>query len=162
LRTQQIPRDYEALLKLVDASPGKPVLIGVSEGAGLSVVAAADPAVKPRIAGVVALGLGDVNELAWHWRDSIIYVTKGTPKEPAFHATDFISHLAPAPVALLRSAHDEYVPAGESEQIFASASEPKKLWTVDAANHRFAGNLLEFDVRLVEALAWIAHNSGNH
>jgi fermentation-respiration switch protein FrsA (DUF1100 family) len=162
LRTQQIPRDFETLLRRVDASPGKPVLIGVSEGAGLSVVAAADPAVKPRIAGVVALGLGDVNELAWRWRDSIIYLTKGIPKEPAFHATDFISLLAPAPVALLRSARDEYVPAAESERLFALAREPKKLWTIDAADHRFSGSLAEFDSRLDEALAWIANNPGNH
>lgn len=162
LRTQQIPRDYEVLLRLVDSSPAKPVLIGVSEGAGLAVVAAADPAVNPRIAGVVALGLGDVNELAWRWRDSIIYLTKGTPKEPAFHTTDFISRLAPAPIALLRSAQDEYVPAGESARLFALAREPKRLWTIDATNHRFSGNLPEFDTRLAEALGWIANNSGNH
>ncbi len=37
----------------------------------------------------------------------------------------------------------------------ARAKEPKKLWVVTASNHRFSGNLAEFDRRLLEALEWI-------
>ena len=38
--------------------------------------------------------------------------------------------------------------------------EPKQLWVVKAADHRFSDNLAEFDQRLVEALTWIAQQAG--
>lgn len=38
-------------------------LIGVSEGAGLSVLAATDPETKALVSGVIGLGLPDLNEL---------------------------------------------------------------------------------------------------
>lgn len=35
------------------------------------------------------------------------------------------------------------------------AREPKRLWIVNAANHRFSDNLAEFDRVLFEAIAWM-------
>ncbi len=76
LKTEDEPADYRALIDFATAGhAGKPILVGVSEGAGLSVLAASDPRVKGRIAGVVGLGLPDRNELGWRWKDSLIYVT---------------------------------------------------------------------------------------
>ena len=49
----------------------KPILIGVSEGAGLSVLAATDAQTKALIGGVIGLGLPDMNELGWRLKDSI-------------------------------------------------------------------------------------------
>jgi hypothetical protein len=43
----------------------QPILVGVSEGAGLSVLAATDPATRSAIGGVIGLGLPDINELGW-------------------------------------------------------------------------------------------------
>ena len=60
------------------------ILVGVSEGAGLSVLAASDESTHGVIAGVIALSLGDANELGWRWKDSLIYVTHGVPNEPTF------------------------------------------------------------------------------
>ena len=42
--------------------------MGVSEGAGLSVLAATDPLTKTETLGVVGLGLPDLNELGWRWK----------------------------------------------------------------------------------------------
>lgn len=157
---QDIPRDYEALLNMGSASASRPILIGVSEGAGLSVAAAADPELKHRLAGVVAIGLGDANELAWHARDAIIYLTKGAPREPAFHATEVARLVAPLPMAMLRPTVDEYVPQPESDRVYQSAREPKKMWTIAAGNHRFSDNLGAFDDQLVAALDWIDSATG--
>ncbi|HEY6613932.1 MAG TPA: alpha/beta fold hydrolase [Vicinamibacterales bacterium] len=44
-------------------SPSKPILIGISEGAGLSVLAASDSITQRSIAGVIGIGLPDRNEL---------------------------------------------------------------------------------------------------
>lgn len=155
LGVSDVPRDYASLLRTAGPSASPPVLIGVSEGAGLSVAAATDSALKPKVAGVVAIGLGDINELAWHTRDAIIYLTKGTPREPSFHATDVLGAVAPVPFAMIRPTMDEFVPRAESDRVFASAHEPKNLWTVAAGDHRFSNNLSVFDARLLESLAWV-------
>jgi hypothetical protein len=41
-------------------------------------------------------------------------------------------------------------------RILDHACEPKRLWMVDAANHRFSDKLTDFDERLREAIDWIA------
>src|SRR5919109_2709194 len=65
LRSEDVAGDYRALIDFAfQRSAQKPVLIGVSEGAGLSVLAATDAANKSRIEGVVGLGLSDKTELA--------------------------------------------------------------------------------------------------
>ena len=151
-----IPRDYEALVSLARSIASKPILVGISEGAGLSIAAAADPALKRSIDGVVAIGLGHNNELAWRTRDAIIYVTKGIPKEPLFHATEVIGGVAPIPLAMLRSTGDEFVKRDESDRLIQAARTPKASWTIPASDHRFSNNLKEFDGRLIDAIAWIA------
>jgi alpha-beta hydrolase superfamily lysophospholipase len=157
LRPEDEPGDYRTLAAFAARGSGrKPVLVGVSEGAGLSLMAATDPATRSAIAGVIGLGLPDVNELGWRWRDAMIYFTHGTPNEPTFSAVAIAPRAAPVPLAMIQSTHDEFVPVPEARRVFAAAGEPKKLWIVDAADHRFSDNLGELDQRLTEALAWIA------
>lgn len=156
LKTEEEPGDYEALVRFVVGSrPIKPMLIGVSEGAGLSVLAATDPKTRALVGGVIALGLPDINELGWHWRDALIYITKGVPREPVFSTKTLIDRVSPAPLAIIQSTHDEFTPASETQALFEKAKEPKRLWTIDAIDHRFSNNLAEFDRRLMEAVSWI-------
>jgi len=155
LSVDDVPRDYAALVDYAAlGAPGRPLLVGVSEGAGLSVLAATAPEVQARVAGVVVLGLPDRNELGWHWRDSIIYVTKKTPNEPTFSACEQVGRVAPVPLAALHSTHDEFVALPEIERIMGQAREPKRLWVIEAANHRFSDNQAELQRRLKEAIAW--------
>jgi alpha-beta hydrolase superfamily lysophospholipase len=159
LRPADEPGDFRALADLASAETGqKPILIGVSEGAGLSVLAAADPESKSAFGGVVGLGLPDHNELGWRWKDSLIYLTHRPPNEPGFSSASLVTAVAPLPLALLQSSHDEFVPLAETQHILARASEPKRLWVIDAVNHRFSSNISEFDARLMEAIAWVRHN----
>ena len=115
LTPADIARDYGALIGQALPSGTAVTLVGVSEGAGLSVIAAADPSVKPHVDGVVAIGLGDRNELAWHWADSVIYITKGVPNEPLFHASGYVPRVAPVPLAFVQSTRDEFVPPAEAD-----------------------------------------------
>jgi hypothetical protein len=156
LTPTEIARDYGALIAQAAPPTSRVTLIGVSEGAGLSIVAAADPAVQPRIAGVVAVGLGNRNELAWHWKDSVIYITKGVPHEPLFFASDYLPHLTPVPLAMIRSSRDEFVPSGEGDRLEQLAGPAARAWKVEAADHRFSNNLPAFDAQLTAALNWIA------
>jgi pimeloyl-ACP methyl ester carboxylesterase len=139
-------------------SCGQADLVGVSEGAGLSVLAASDPRVKDRIAGVVGLGLPDRNELGWRWKDSLIYVTHKAPEEPSFSSASVVSRVTPIPVAIIQSTHDEYVSFNEMETVMHHAAEPKRLWVVDAADHSFSNNLSQFDQDLLHAVSWVLAN----
>jgi len=159
LRVADVPGDYRSLVEFAGrGSPVRPILIGVSEGAGLSVLAAADPALQPRLAGVVALGLPDRNELGWRWKDSLIYVTHGVPDEPTFSTSAVVGRLTPVPLAAIHSTRDEFVPESDVRKLMAQASEPKRLWMVTASDHRFSGNVPEFDRRLLESIEWVKQN----
>jgi len=156
LRVEEEPGDYRTLIDFTARETGqKPILIGVSEGAGLSVLAATDPANKEAIAGVIGLGLSDLTELGWRWKDMVIYLTHGTPQEPTFSVRGIVDRVAPIPVAAIHSTRDEYVPLTEVQQVLESARQPKRLWIVTASNHRFSDNVPEFDRALLDAIAWI-------
>lgn len=159
LRPEDEPGDYKVLADFAArGATQKPVLIGVSEGAGLSVLAAADPQTKRSVAGVLGLGLPDLNELGWRWKDVLIYLTHGVPKEPTFRAAAIVNRISPTPLGLIHSTHDEFVPLSEVQKVLDAAKEPKKLWVVKASDHRFSDNLAEFDRRLIEAMAWVTQN----
>lgn len=157
LMVADVPGDYKAIVEFAaSGSPTRPILVGVSEGAGLSVLAATREDVKERVRGVIGIGLPDRNELGWRWRDSIIYLTHGVPDEPLFSTAAVIDGVAPVPCAAIHSTRDEFVPLETVQAIMARAKEPKRLWTITAADHRFSGNVAEFDARLLEAIAWVA------
>jgi fermentation-respiration switch protein FrsA (DUF1100 family) len=157
LRPEDEPADYKVLVDFAARGTSKrPVLIGVSEGAGLSVLAASDPRTKAAIAGVIGLGLPDLNELGWRWRDALIYLTHGQPNEPTFSAAATVGRVAPLPLGAIHSTRDEFVPLTEVQQVLEHAQQPKRLWIVKAADHRFSDNVAELDRCLLEALGWIA------
>jgi type IV secretory pathway VirJ component len=160
LQLVDVPADYRELVRYAaDGSSLKPILIGVSEGAGLSVLAAADGPTKAGVGGVIAIGLPDVNELGWRWKDSWIYVTHGIPNEPTFSSAALVGRMAPLPLAAIHSTRDEFVPINQVQQTMARASDPKKLWVIQAADHRFSDNLSELDRRLLEAMTWVRGQS---
>ena len=159
LRPEDEPGDYRVLADYAaGGSSAKTILIGVSEGAALSVLAASDAVTKQAIAGVIGLGLSDRNELGWRWKDSMIYLTHGVPKEPTFSVAALVDKLTPVPLAEIHSTHDEFAPVAEAQRILQQASPPKRLWVVQATDHRFSGNLAEFDRRLLEAIDWVKQN----
>lgn len=156
LRPEEEPGDYKILADYASrGSTQRPILIGVSEGAGLSVLAATDPQTKRAIAGVIGLGLPNLNELGWRWKDSLIYLTHSVPNEPTFSAAAVVQQVSPAPIAAIQSTRDEFVSLMEVQGVLDAAKEPKRLWIVKASDHRFSDNLVEFDQRLIEAIAWI-------
>ena len=155
VRLEQEPGDFAALVEYARrGSQGRPVLVGVSEGAGLSVLAATDATVKQNIAGVIGIGLPDVTELAWRWRDSIIYLTHGVPDEPTFSTAAIVDRVAPVPLVVIHASHDEFVPLQDITRILEHARDPKQLRVVEASNHRFVDALPSFDAQMIDAVAW--------
>ena len=160
LSPADVASDYAVLVAMAThGGTNKPILIGVSEGAGLSVLAAADPRVKAAIGGVIGLGMPDRNELGWRWKDAVTWVTHTLPDEPTFSTTSLVGRLAPLPLADIQSTRDEFVPVEEAQRVIAAASAPKKLWLVNASSHRFSSNIAEFQRRLIEAVQWVLQNA---
>lgn len=156
LAPQDVPADYSKLLDYVNqTSSATPILAGISEGAGLSVLAGSKPEMKSRIRGILALGLPDQNELGWKWQDFTIWITKKTPHEPGFMVEDIISAVSPLPLAELHSTHDEFLPLDKAKAVFSLAGNPKRMWIIEASNHRFSDNRSELDRCITEALGWI-------
>lgn len=156
LAPEDVPRDFAALVDYATQGREERIpLVGVSEGAGLCALAAADPALQPRLLGVLGLGLPDENELGWRWKDAVIYLTHGTPKEPTFRSRDYVPRLGAVPLAEIHSTRDEYVPLSEVEGLMHLPGGPKRLWVIDAANHRFSDRLAELQQRLEEAMEWL-------
>ena len=158
LSAEDAPADYRALAEFASRDTGKkPILVGVSAGAGLSVLAATDPQAKTAFAGVV--GLPARTELGCRWRDYVIYVTHAVPNEPTSGAAELVGRVAPLPLAAIHSTHDEFFSLGDVEKLMQGARPPSKLWIVAASDHRFSDNVAEFDRRLVEAIDWIGHST---
>ena len=155
LSMQDVSRDFKLLLDFAQpGSPSLPLLAGVSEGAGLSVLAATDPINKPRLQGVLALGLPNQIELGWKWRDFTIWFTKNNPDEPYFMVDQIIHQVTPVPLAELHATHDEFLSIDEARALLDQAKPPKRQWVIEATNHRFSDNRAELDRQMLEALAW--------
>lgn len=156
LSLDDVRHDWLTLLNAIGASAGpKPILAGVSEGAGLSVLAASDPDVAAKIAGVVTLGLPVQNELGWRFRDSIIYITKGVPNEPLFSTLDIVPKLANVRLGLLYATGDEFVPPSEQARITTTIVGPKKIVLVDARDHALTGHDAELSTALRDLTAFV-------
>jgi fermentation-respiration switch protein FrsA (DUF1100 family) len=156
LAATDVPGDFAALVDYAAVGCAAPtLLVGVSEGAALAVLAATDEAVKSRLLGVLALGLPEKGELGWRFRDSIIYITKGVPDEPLFAVADFVGRLAPLPIAAVQSTQDEFVSREEAERVLRRAGDPSRLWLIEAENHRFSGAEVELHAKLQEAVGWM-------
>jgi fermentation-respiration switch protein FrsA (DUF1100 family) len=156
LTESDVPGDYRVLADYAAQGASRsPILIGVSEGAGLSVLAATGPVVKERVRGVVGIGLPEKNELGWRWRDMTIYFSHGVPNEPLFSASAVVGRVAPTPLAAIHSTNDEFVPLPTLQSIMEKAGQPKRVWTIKASNHGFSDNLGQFNAALLEAIEWI-------
>ena len=71
------------------------------------------------------------------------------PNEPTFSTARHRPPVAPLPLAAIHSTHDEFVPLADVQRRAPRRGEPKRLWIVDAADHRFSDNLAELDRRLL-------------
>jgi hypothetical protein len=156
LSPQDVPADYSKLIEYArQGSAAKPILAGISEGAGLSVLATSRPDVKSRIQGILGLGLPDQTELGWKWQDFTIWITKRAPNEPGFMVEDIIPLVSPVPLAEIHSTNDEFLPLEKARQMFSLAGNPKRMWIVEASNHRFSDNRSDMYRSIREALTWI-------
>ncbi|MBS1818267.1 MAG: hypothetical protein JSU08_10080 [Acidobacteria bacterium] len=158
LEPADIQHDFGAVAEFLRARrllPPPVILSGVSEGAGIAVVAAASATNHAWVNGVITMGLPRVSEIAWRWSDFTSWITKKDADEPSVDALQWLPAVAPVPLVMLQSAKDEYVSEADYRAMLETAREPKRQILIPASNHRFTDRLPELSHAYDEALAWI-------
>jgi alpha-beta hydrolase superfamily lysophospholipase len=156
-----VPSDF---LVLVDAAerwrPRQPTfLVGISEGAGLSIVAAADGRVSRYLNGVVGLGTPATVTLGWHFWDWTTWVTHRNVDEPSVALVPYLSAVT-VPVAFVHSTRDEFVPLNTVRELYGHAGPARRLDVMPARNHRFSDARAEVTAKVVECLEWARRADG--
>jgi hypothetical protein len=119
--------DVRAAVDWLDAEYHLPLLLaGFSFGAAVGLRAACP---DPRVRAVVGLGT------------PVVPVAEAT-EEPRVYSLDFLGDCN-KPKLFISGTRDKFSPKAKLEALFASASEPKKLVFVEAADHFFEGRLRE-------------------
>ena len=155
LKETDVAGDFRRIAGWMTGGSGERItLVGWSEGADLCLLAATVNESKSTYTGLATFGLSETGILGWRWSDFTSYITKKDPNEPTFLTTPYLPKVAPLPLLILQSSHDEYVPVDEAKRLFATAREPKRFVLIEAQNHRFDGNHVEFFRSLRDGLEW--------
>ena len=134
---QRLARDYEAILRVARAglelaSDVPVVLVGVSRGADLAVVAAGQPALRSELDGVVAVALTREEEYVKRFR-------RRRSEPEMIQLYEYLPRLGGTPITVIQSTHDNYLPASEARTLFGPDTPLRHLVPIDARNHSFAG-----------------------
>jgi fermentation-respiration switch protein FrsA (DUF1100 family) len=143
----RLAADYARIIAAAKAALDLPadypvVLVGVSRGAGLSVVAAGQCALRPSIAGVLAVALTREEE----------YVAGPEMVE----VYDYLPRLAATPIAVVQSTRDHYLPAAAARALFGPDTPYRWFQPVEAHNHSFGGAREQMYDAMQRSLSWLA------
>ena len=159
---QQLVRDFELIIdaacrKLELRLDTPVILVGMSRGAGLSVVAAGLAALRPRLTGVIAVALTKEEEHVVHYRQKKAGQKPGAPERELVEIKtyEYLPLLAPVPVMVIQSTRDGYVPASSARNLFGEDTELRRLVPVESANHSFGGGTDILFRETEAALEWI-------
>jgi pimeloyl-ACP methyl ester carboxylesterase len=154
LQEDQVPRDFETIITSTASSRSQNVImIGISEGAGLSVLALAQSGCA-QCQGLVALGLPARTSMGWRWSDFTMWITKSDPNEPMADTALYLPRLN-LPLAMIHSTHDEYDSIERARVMYTLAPEPKYMREINASNHRFSNKISVVLDELDSALRWL-------
>lgn len=149
---ERLARDYRLMivaardtLRLGAARPT--VLIGVSRGAGLSVVAAGQ--LRDSIDGVVAIGLTREEEYV-RWVHHVL-----PRREVMVNIEEYLPELGTLPLAAVQSAHDQYMPGPTARAVLGADGPRRWLQIVESRNHSFSDARDAMYQATRRAIGWI-------
>ena len=161
----QLAADYDAIVTharaaLHQGDANRIVLTGWSRGAAFSVLAASEPVTRGHLAGIIAIGLSAGEDLAVDSDDDA--TDDGEPdagRSWKFDNYATIGRLGSLACAVIQASHDNYLPAATARRLFGPDTDRRRLYAIDAKNHRFTGGKAAFDAALLNALHWITSQS---
>jgi fermentation-respiration switch protein FrsA (DUF1100 family) len=155
--------DYESIIAFAERQLDLPsstpiILVGVSRGAGLSVVAAGAGNIHKPLAGLLAIALTKEEEHVLH-RERRRNPSDGqrSRSRVVIETYRYLNRLGPFPVMVLQSTHDRYLPAEEARKLFGPDSEIRKLRAVEATNHSFHNGCQILHQDAENALRWMVN-----
>lgn len=136
------------------------ILAGWSRGAAFSVIAGTERAFHESLAGVVAIGLADGEDLTVDGDGDDTDDGSPAPGERRWPFDTYARlQQLPAPCAVIQATHDNYFPSANARQRFGPDTPTRRLYEIEAKNHRFSGGTAAFDTALTDALNWIASDA---
>jgi len=157
----RLARDYLAIISLAKTElhlpPAYPViLIGVSRGAGLSVVAAGQRPAQRELSGVLAIALTKEEEYVHWFRRTPGASVRATAEEPSMvEVYEYLPRLGPLPLYVIQSTHDNYLPAEKARVLFGPDTNRRRFQPIESNNHNFSDNREAMYAAAREALAFI-------
>jgi hypothetical protein len=160
---RRLVRDYERMIAFAESRLELPaastsvILVGLSRGAGLSVVAAGQGQLGPRLAGLLAIALTKEEEHVIRYRTRRPAATNAPRRvQIEIQTYSYLNRVSSFPAMVLQSTHDGYLPAEEARQLFGPDTELHKLHPIEAANHTFRNGCQALYDETASALKWIA------
>jgi hypothetical protein len=152
-------RDYAQIIAFAETNlhveRGTPVvLIGVSRGAGLEVVAAGQPRVRGQLSGVVAVALTKEEEYV-RWFGRRLPLVRRPSQRVMLEVYDYLPLLGSLPVAVVQSTRDQFLPAAAAARLFGPESPTRRFRAIVAHNHSFGGAREEMYLAAREAFEWV-------
>ncbi len=138
-------------------APDTPVvLVGLSRGSGLHVVAGSNPMLRRQLQGIVALALTKEEEHVKRSRRRRGVIPPGTPKRElvVIDTYEQLQQLA-IPIEVIQSTRDHYLSAADARERFGPDTGSRRLVAVDARNHGFRSAHDAVLTQLRSALSWI-------
>ena len=145
----RVASDYNAIIGAARAALGMEesvpvVLLGVSRGADLSVVAAGQEQVREHLRAVIAVALTREEEYVKRHRHTPPSGTApdGVPQASAADIVQlyaYLPRLHDVPITVIQSTHDKYLPADQARVLFGPDTALRHFIAIDARNHSFAG-----------------------
>ena len=137
------------------AASARLIVVGFSRGATFVAFTAVHPDLQADLAGAIAIGLTRQAD----YIASIAPSASGSRVQPdkrrrglIYPALKLYAHV---PVAVIQSTGDRYVSAAESRDLLGPDTATRRLYTVQARNHRFGGGREQLIEDLDAALRWI-------
>ena len=151
---ERLAQDYRQIIaaahEALHLEPGRRVvLVGVSRGAGLSVVAAGE--LRDVVSGVVAVALTREEEyVRWYRRLRVL------PRRAVMvDVEEYLPQLGDMALAVVQSTRDKYLRAADARVLLGPDGPRRWLQEVDARNHSFGGARDPMYQALHRAIRWI-------
>jgi hypothetical protein len=164
IHPSELARDLAGVIETARGGFGlsarEPVLLtGISRGADLVVVAAAQSAMTAPVAGVLAIALTREEEYVRHhrrWRPGDEQSAASDGEELVMAAPYALLAQVRAPVCVIQSDKDEYVSAVEARTLFGPDTDLRRLYAIQSSNHSFSDARTELYAAMRASLVWLA------
>ncbi len=160
---ERLARDYQRMIEFAKQTLNLPattrtVLVGVSRGAGLAVVAAGRTGLNVELAGVLAVALTKEEEYVRHYR----VIPGRTPSDMPtrelveFQTYEYLDRLRSVPLVVIQSTGDNYLPAADARKLFGADTDLRRFVPVESRDHSFDGARDALYKQMASALAWMS------